>query len=191
MQEVWKDIKGYEGLYQVSNKGRVRSLDRKDWMHVSNCYRKLKGKILKPGHNTWGYQQVQLSDALGGKKGKRVSVHRLVACAFIPNPNEYPCVNHKDCNKDNNSVDNLEWCTHEYNNNYGDHNKKVSESLKGKRRSNLHKPILGISKDKKSYLYFACTHDAQTLAGIDCGSIVNNLKGRRKSAGGYAWEYVG
>lgn len=117
--EFWKDIEGYEGLYQVSNLGRVRSLDRvvyqiqKGGKLTPMMY---KGQILKMIHKPTGYVFCSLSkDNIQETK----LVHRLVAEAFIPNPNNYPCVNHKDENKLNNVVENLEWCTHRYNVNYG------------------------------------------------------------------------
>lgn len=105
MEEIWKDIKGYEGLYQISNFGRVKSLN----------YRNTgKEQLLKPALNTTGYFCVMLCKPL-----KRFLIHRLVAKAFIPNPDNLPCVNHKDENPTNNHVDNLEWCTQLYNVNYG------------------------------------------------------------------------
>lgn len=105
--EIWKDIKGFE-TYQVSNLGRVKS----------NRSRKT---ILKP-NDLKGYQQVTL---INNNERKSFLVHRLVAKAFIPNPNNYQEVNHKDENKANNSVSNLEWCNRTYNCNYGDRNKKI------------------------------------------------------------------
>lgn len=111
--EIWKDIKGYEGRYQISNEGRVKSL-------IGS-----KEKILKPGLNFHGYEKVTLSK---GNKVKAHLVHRLVAQAFIPNPNDYPCINHKDEMKFDNSVDNLEWCTYDYNNNYGSRKLKIAET---------------------------------------------------------------
>ena len=114
-KEIWKDIKGYEGLYQVSNLGRVKSLPRKN--HPKEEFRNLSP-------DSKGYLRVNL---FKNNKGKTHKVHRLVAEAFIPNPNNYPQVNHKDENKANNNVDNLEWCTNKYNVNYGhcrDSNKK-------------------------------------------------------------------
>ena len=118
--EVWRDIKGYEGQYQVSNLGRVRSLDRV----VNNKH--IKGQLITQ-HNKQNttYKRVKLY-----KHSKRdtYSVHRLVAEAFIPNPNNYPEINHKDCKPDNNKVSNLEWCTREYNYNYDDRVKKGSIS---------------------------------------------------------------
>lgn len=118
MQEIWKNIKGYEGLYQVSNYGKVRSLDKK--VKGSNQYGKIffvtkKGKQLKSRIKN-GYCNVHLI-----KNGvlKEFTIHRLVAEAFIPNPNNLPQVNHKDENKANNYVENLEWCTRSYNCSYG------------------------------------------------------------------------
>ena len=113
MEEIWKDIKGYEGLYQVSNIGRVRSL---------------KNDILKPfickgdGHYYVGLYREGIC--------KRYAVHRLVADTFIPNPNNLLCVNHIDEVKTNNIVSNLEWCTYRYNNRYGTKPARTSNSLK-------------------------------------------------------------
>lgn len=107
--ERWRDIKGYEGLYQISNCGRVKSL--------KYC----KEKILKSIKSSNGYLQVNLY-----KDGKRkyFLVHRLVATAFIYNIENYSQINHKDEIKSNNYVSNLEWCDYSYNNNYGTRNKK-------------------------------------------------------------------
>ena len=106
MTEIWKDVVGYEGLYKVSNFGNVLSL---------NYNGTGKSKLLKQFYHI-GYRRVML--VKNGIK-KKLLVHRLVAEAFIPNPNNYPCVNHKDENRGNNHVDNLEWCTYKYNSNYG------------------------------------------------------------------------
>lgn len=135
MTEIWKDIKDYEGLYQVSNYGRVRSLDRCD-----NMGRFMDGHILSIGDNGNGYKHVGLS-----KNGlqKTEYVHRLVAKSFIPNPNNLPQVNHKDENPNNNCVDNLEWCTNKYNNNYGNHKVRLSESHTGKKLTEEHKKNIG------------------------------------------------
>ena len=120
--EIWKDVVYFEGLYQVSNLGRVKSL---------NYSRTGREKVLKPS-KTNGYLQVYLYKE---GKSKRFSIHRLVAFAFIPNPNNLPIVNHKDEDKSNNCVDNLEWCTVAYNNNYGTKNQRQAESLKGFKHS--------------------------------------------------------
>ena len=106
-KEIFKDIKGYEGLYQVSNLGNVKSLGND---------KAKKERILKTGKNIWGYLYVILRK---NKKGKITYIHRLVANTFIPNVDNLPQVNHKDENKENNCADNLEWCNAKYNNTYG------------------------------------------------------------------------
>lgn len=125
--EIWKDIYfeedgiiyDYKGLYQVSNTGRIKSL---------NYYGKKGNEKILKGGKTKKYLQIHLYK---NKEEKVFYVHRLVAHMFIPNHNNYPCINHKDENTFNNNVENLEWCTHEYNNNYGNHNKNIGESMKG------------------------------------------------------------
>lgn len=111
MEEIWKDIEGYDGIYMVSNLGRVKSLPRScQGLNAS------KEIILKQSEDKDGYLLVGLHK---NGKSKTVRVSRIVAKAFIPNPNEYPDVNHKDENNQNNRVDNLEWCTTQYNLTYG------------------------------------------------------------------------
>lgn len=115
MEEIWSDIEGFEGFYQVSNKGNVKSLDRL----VNGCsfkgYQRMKGKQLKLQKRKSGHLDVLLKK--NGKE-KRCWVHRLVAKAFIPNPDNLPIVNHIDSNPQNNSVENLEWCTQQHNINH-------------------------------------------------------------------------
>ena len=123
--EIWKDIKGYEGLYQVSNLGRVKSLPK---YHKTKSGYFSKERIIKTIRNDRGYLMVGLSKDW---KKKKVFVHRLVAEAFIPNPNNYTQINHiNEQEKDNNNVDNLEWCTCKYNCNYGTRNKRIREANK-------------------------------------------------------------
>lgn len=131
MKEIWKPIGGYEGLYEVSSFGRVRSVDR--MIYHSGFEKKIfrHGKILKPGISKYGYYRVRLSK---GDKGTVVSIHRLVGLAFLNNPNNYSQINHKDENKKNNCVNNLEWCDAKYNVNYGTRNQRLSESMKGKNK---------------------------------------------------------
>ena len=115
MIEEWRTIEGYEGLYEVSNLGRVRSLD----MYVKGRYgnyRLHKGKVLSPAKDKNGYLKVNL--CYNGKD-KIIRVHRLVAGAFVSNPDNLPEVNHKDEDKTNNNVENLEWCNRKDNINYG------------------------------------------------------------------------
>lgn len=128
--EIWKDIEGYEGLYQVSNMGNIKRVEHEDY-RCRQGYRVFKERILKPYISTKGYKRVNLSK---NNKKKEVPVHRLVAMAFIENPNNYPQINHKDENKFNNNVDNLEWCTCKYNNNYGTKSQRISATLKARKR---------------------------------------------------------
>ena len=109
--EIWKDVVGYDGRYQVSDKGNVRSVARKD-----SIGRKCGGRMLKPTYDKDGYLRVNLCK--NGKQKTRF-IHRLVAGAFIPNPNGYSEINHRDENKVNNYANNLEWCTREHNVNHG------------------------------------------------------------------------
>lgn len=159
--EIWKDIKDYEGLYQVSNLGRVKSLNYK---------RTGKEEILKAYDNGDGYLFVQLSK---DGKVKNCRINRLVAQAFLPNPDSLPEVNHKDENPKNNRVENLEWCTRQYNVDYS-----------------LSKAVIGIDKVSGLILEFPSTREAERQTGISKGNICNCLKGRYKSAGGCVWFYA-
>ena len=125
MIEEWRDIKGYEGLYQVSNTGKIKRLHSTVLGKDGKTYI-AQERILANRYNK-GYASVQLSKY---GKSKQLRVHRLVAQAFIPNPNNYPIINHKDENPSNNNIDNLEWCTPKYNTNYGNCKRKMSEKAK-------------------------------------------------------------
>ena len=171
MEEEWRDIIGYEGLYKVSNKGRVKRLQGK------GCKQE---RILKPSKNGPGYLRARLS-----KDGKSInhSIHRLVANAFVDNPQNLPEVNHIDENKENNNVNNLEWVTSKENGNHGTRNERIAKTK--------NKPVIGISKDGKSYLYFNCAKDAERDTGIHHGNISQCCRGTRKTAGGYHWKLSG
>ena len=166
MDEIWRDIEGYEGLYQVSNKGRVKSL-------LGPCER-----ILKPGIDTSGYLLVKLC-----KNGVALSkrIHRLVAQAFIPNPHNLPQVNHKDENKLNNCVNNLEWIRHIDNCNYGTRNERMGYSLSI--------PILQYSKSGDFIREWPGALEVERVLGINNGNINSCCRGRYKSAGGFIWRY--
>ena len=216
MNEIWKNIAGYEGLYEVSSFGRVRSL------------RFGKTKILKPGKNKKGYLRVSLC-----KNGKQKTffVHRLVAQAFLENPQNLPQINHKDENKQNNRLENLEWCSCDYNNNYGTRNERAGKAnrgrtsaMKGKHHSeeskrktsidvknNLpktafkkgNKPwnagtrglvkawnrrrVLQYTKDMVFVAKFDTVKEAIEKNGILNISAV--ARGKFKTAGGYIWKY--
>lgn len=172
-QEIWKPIKGYEGLYEVSNLGNVRSCpriytDSRGWVYHK------KGQTLKyllRNH----YNSVALCK---NNKSAQKTVHRLVATAFIPNPNNLPQINHKDENKLNNHVDNLEWCTAEYNNNYGTGNIRRAIS-KGKR-------VRCIETGEE----FFSIGEAGRRLKIQGGNIWKVIIGERNKAGGLHFEYV-
>lgn len=167
MEEIWKDIKGYEGLYQVSNLGRVKSLPRTRSTGNGTCA--VKGGILKQNrrfdkkHNELMYPYVSFHNK-SGVSSKKFYVHRLVADAFIPNPLNLPCVNHKDEDKTNNNVDNLEWCTITYNNKYGT----------ARKRSNETRCVKGICKRVRKY-----NDDMSILSeykSVTEASILNNVR---------------
>ena len=174
MKEEWKDIKDYEGLYQVSNWGRVKSL-------ITDKNR--RKRILKQHNRGNGYLFVVLTN--NEHQSKNISVHRLVAETFLPNPENLPEVNHIDENKENNRVDNLEWCDHTYNINYGNRTKKASESkLNGKK--------------SKSVLQFSLTGDfirewTSTMEcgrnGFNQGAVAACCRGKLLQYKGFYWMY--
>lgn len=170
MNEIWKDVEGYEGLYQVSNLGRVKSLGNN---------KNRKEKIMKISKNKDGYLYI---DFHRNGKHKKFLIHRLVAQTFLDNPNNLPQVNHKDENPTNNSVDNLEWCNSKYNNNYGTRNNKASNTLS--------KPILQFTKTGEFIRKWDSATQVKKEIGINQGDISNCLKGNLKTAGGYKWCYA-
>ena len=182
--ENWKDIKGYEGFYQVSNLGRVRSLER-DVYFPNGTIHRIKEKILVPVLDNKGYQFVGLH-----KNGKRkdMKVHRLVAMAFIPNPENKPMVNHKDENPLNNCVDNLEWCTAQYNANYGTRNERMIQNRRSYKLGNhpKAKAVFCVELNKT----FDCAKRAEEELGICVSSIRSACRGKRKTAGGFHWKYA-
>lgn len=117
--EIWKDIQGYENLYQVSNTGKIKGLPR-----IDSNGRIYPERFLKPEKLRKGYLRVRLGSRKTGLR--HYLVHRLVAMAFIPNPDGLPQINHKNEKKDDNRVENLEWCDNDYNHNYGNRNKKAT-----------------------------------------------------------------
>ena len=176
MEEEWRDIKGFEGKYMVSNLGRVKSL---------NYNNTGKEGIMKGADNGRGYLFVVLYK---DGKDKKCRINRLVAQAFLPNPDNLPEVNHKDENKLNNCVDNLEWCDRSYNVNYGTRNKRSSE----KRRNdpNRSKTVVGINNADGSMVIFPSSCEAERQTGIFQTSIIRCCQGKVNSAGGYFWFYL-
>lgn len=178
--EEWRDVLGYEGRYMVSNTGKVKSLDK--YARVcGGAYRLVKGKNIAINRYPNGYLFAML-----GRKSKLV--HRLVAQAFIPNPSNLPQVNHKDENIENNTVENLEWCTSKYNANYGTRNERCHES---NRKS--FKPVYQIDKDSGMVIrWWDCINDASKSLGIDDSHIIRVCKRlkRNATAGGFVWRYA-
>ena len=169
LKEIWKDIEGYEGLYQVSNMGRVKSLG-------NNKTR--KEKILKSSKSNRGYLVVHLYKE---GKVKGYSIHRLVTSAFIPNPNNLPQVNHKDEDKTNNRVDNLEYCDSKYNLNYGTRTERITiaNSI----------PILQFNLDGEFIKKWDSIIQVERELGFNHSSINMCCKGKYKNAYGYWWCY--
>lgn len=174
MEEIWKTIEECED-YQISNFGRVKSFK----------YDKENGKIMKPCKTTKGYLQLDLR--LDGRKGQNrvhLAIHRLVARAFIPNPDNLPQVNHKDENKENNHVGNLEWCTNEYNAHYG----TKSERVGAKHRI----PVYSIDKDGNVEEFSGVRVAARAMTKNENAvgtSICRAIKGEQKTAYGRKWFY--
>lgn len=181
MQEIWKDIPNYEGLYQVSNWGRIKSLN---YNHTK------KPKILCDKKHKNGYLTIMLCNK-GEKKNK--NIHVLVAQSFIENPMNYPCVNHIDGNKSNNNVSNLEWCTHSQNTAHaikcGLHNPYFMLGKTGA-KNKLSKKIVQYDLLGNIVNRWDCISDAARFYNIRSGNINNCLAGRNKTYKGYIWKYA-
>lgn len=174
MKEFWKEIKGYEGLYEVSSLGRVRSMDR--WVaHRDNSKKFIKGKIRKPSSSKNDYLFVMLYK---GNQHKFHLIHRLVAEAFLDNPNHLTEVNHKDENKTNNCVYNLEYCTHKYNANYG--------TCIEKRAKKLHQ----YSLDGEFIREWESAAEIERKLGYGHSNIAACCNGKSKTSNGYIWKYA-
>lgn len=195
MKETWKPIKGYEGYYEVSDHGRVRSLERSVPARGSKNRehnRVIPGRMLMSAKNDTGYLVVVLAKE---GKAKSVRVHRLVAEAFVHNPNLKICVevNHKDCNKENNKADNLEWVTRRENIDHAKENKRLvrTEEYKKKMHESQRKkfqPVRGTSLltgEKKRY---ECIADSRA-DGFSPVCINYCCHGKIRQHKGFAWEY--
>lgn len=173
-EEIWKDIKDSEGLYQVSNLGRVRSLN----------YRNKTGyvKVMSQQVSGGGYYQLRIRQH--NHIIRSVDVHRLVAETFIPNPDNLPQINHKDENKKNNKVENLEWCTSKYNTNYGNHIKNLIKTSSEKRG----RPVKCIETGECFYTVM----EAARKYNYNQGNISNACVGRNytHTAYGYHWKFI-
>lgn len=174
--EDWRSVEGFEGLYEVSNYGRVRSVDH--YVKCNSGRRLVKGRLLKICDRGNGYAFVTM-----GKDGRQynISIHNAVAKAFIPNPNSLPEINHKDCNPMNPRMDNLEWCDREYNNQYDG---RAWKSAKKK-----WKPVAQMLNGKEIDR-FECLSRIHDIKGYSIGNISSCCNGKRTSAYGYEWRYI-
>jgi len=179
---IRKPVKGFPG-YMVYEDGRI--------------YSTFKQRFLNPVRLSTGYDRVELFNENGSKQ---LLVHRIVADAFIPNPSNYPCINHKDEIKHNNHVSNLEWCTYKYNVNYGTCQKKRKEHTDYKSDTRIKtaiengkkcgKPVKCLDSDKNEIGVYLSAMDAQRKTGIRNQHIIESCKNKSRRAGGYYWEYI-
>lgn len=181
--EIWRPIKGYEGLYEVSNLGQVRSLDRWQYNPVAATHKTLhRGHIMLGVVSHRGYRMVGLRPECG--KRKNCSVHRLVAEAFVPNPDNLPCVNHKNYDQLDNRACNLEWCDEYYNVHYGRAD-EIRQLNQPKRKAVRQYTLNGeIVADYPTLVAAAKAANTTRQLVRECAS------GRLQTAGGYKWKYI-
>lgn len=191
--EVWKDVVGYEGYYQVSNMGRVKSLDRMvNSTRSSTGFRLSKGRILKTYFAKYGKcrknrdtaKPYELVHLYNGVQERAFSIHRLVALAFIPNPQNLPQINHKDENPANNRVENLEWCDGIYNANYGTRNERVSANRKDKT------PVNQFSINGEFIAQYESLSMAAKSTNVRISLISAVCRGLQPSAAGFIWKFA-
>jgi hypothetical protein len=175
MNEIYKDIKGYEGFYQVSNLGNIKRLEHTKYNLLTKTNSVYKEHLVKKCINKKGYYQVTLCK---NSKIKPINVHRLVAEAFIPNFDNLPCINHIDGNKSNNRVDNLEWCSFKYN---------VQHAYKNNLMLNC-KKVKQYDLNGSYFKEYNSINEANKQTNINQGNISMCILGKRKSAGGYIWR---
>lgn len=181
MNEIWKDIEGYEGLYQISSEGRVRSINRIVKHNKGEGIRKLKTRILKNYSDKLNYQRIVLS-----KDGKRekLLVHRIVGKHFIPNPENKPYIDHINCNPSDNRVSNLRWVSQKENIN----NPLTIKKMEGK-NNHSSKQVLQYTKDGNFIKEWGSTMDIEREIGISNVCISNCCLEKQKTAGGFIWKY--
>ena len=186
--EVWKDVTGFESRYEVSDLGRVRSLDRYSKHNTSKTgFILQKGKMLNPYISNKGYLKVELGDGFG--KRKSVPVHRLVAIAFIDNPMNYDQVNHIDGVKTNNNLSNLEWCNNSMNQ---IHAYKMGLNKSSEKAGKPKKPVYQIEKYTGEIIaeFPSITEAGKTLGMKNPSNIALVCTNKRISSGGFKWKYV-
>ena len=180
---AWKPVPGYEERYSVNENGDIRS-NRIEYVDSLGRKTYKKEQLLSWHIGEIGYARVALTD---GVSVKHIPVHRIVAMAFIDNPNGYKFINHKDENKLNNNVSNLEWCTSKYNANYGTRNERMRKTLAERQPNSL--PVIATKPDGTEEYYKSARH-AERVLGYPHTGISNMLKGRTKTACGRVWRYA-
>lgn len=182
--EEWRDVVGYEGYYVVSNYGRIVRLAILTKAFATYT-RMSNRKQIKPQYDSFGYPKIILS-----KKGvkKNFRVHRLVAEAFIPNPNNYPMIDHIDGNPRNNHVENLRWCDNKINMNNPIAKERISKAQTGVPLPKLYRPVVSINSDGVVTHYQSIKH--ASMQGFNRVGIINACKGVSKSCGGCTWMYL-
>ena len=191
MEEIWKDVVGFEGLYEVSNYGRIRSLPHETVIRRKNAapyVLKKRGVIVTPQARRHGYLAVWLYGNGGnnGRSGKQYSVHRIVAEAFIPNPNQYEEVNHINEDKTDNRVCNLAWCSHRENSLHGTRGNRIGNANRNGKKS---KPRAQYTLDGELVQIFPSFQEANRQ-GYGAGNIYKCIHGQYSQAYGYKWQYA-
>lgn len=184
MKEIWKDIKGYEGYYQVSNTGKIKSLKRKVYAGRERMRWQYERILSENKTNGNGYKIVTLNK---DGKGQNKYVHRLVAETFLKNKNNYKYINHKDENKSNNSVDNLEFCTAQYNSTYN--NLHIKNGLKN-RNNKYSKKILQLNDNDEIINILPSISEASRQLKVSQQAISDCLRGIQLHSAGYKWKYA-
>jgi len=193
MQEIWKDVNGYEGLYQVSNLGRVKRLSR-TIRHSEGNTSLIKGKLISPKTEKDGYVRVSLSNS--GRK-KTHNIHRLVCFSFIKNPNNKPDVNHINGIKSDNSLSNLEWCTKSENMRHAIESGLHTQIGKSHHRYGKHgsenpcsKPVVRYDLDMNFISRYDNIKIASESLGIFAQNISATCRGNQNTAGGFKWRHA-
>lgn len=183
MEEIWKDIPGYEKYYMASTLGRIKSKDRviKTVLKGKEIKYIKRGRIMTPCLNSSKYLGLPINT---DKLKKSENVHRLIAITFLPNPNNLPCVNHKDENKLNNCVDNLEWCTKSYNHSYGTCIERTSE----KQRLTHSNCITIVGYKENEIIEFHSISSASRYFNVSHAAISKAIR-RGNKCKGYNWKY--